>query len=80
MKQIGVNVIANNAVTETFSISDPAVASTAVITVNIDDLGFDAQCEVRVVNQGGGAFSMTCGFPPPDGSKLKYTAINLPLS
>ncbi|MPZ07163.1 MAG: hypothetical protein GEU26_12255 [Nitrososphaeraceae archaeon] len=61
-----------------FIIFDEAVADSNAVLINVGDIDSNSQCEA--LGSLTGFFTIRCNTPPPQGSELRYTIINLPLS
>ncbi|MPZ07145.1 MAG: hypothetical protein GEU26_12165 [Nitrososphaeraceae archaeon] len=61
-----------------FIIIDEAVSGPNAVVINVGDTDSNSQCEA--LGSLSGFFTIRCTTPPPQGSELRYTIMNLPLS
>jgi hypothetical protein len=61
-----------------FIIFDEAVSGSNAVLINVGDSDSNSQCEA--LGALSGFFTILCNNAPPQGSELRYTIINIPLS
>jgi hypothetical protein len=67
-----------NGVETNFIIFDDAIEDPNPVLINVGDEALNSQCEA--MGSLSGFFTIQCNSPPPEGSELRYTIINLPPS